>query len=124
MKKNSPIALRRSSWLNPIIALAIALALIGPLFNGCGGDPPPKQEGGGEEVPVPDTRPDPKVSSPITIIPPLLNCGESVTVRGFVSQAKIRIYVNGSERGSDIGQRSPTVKSSGVVNDLVFAAAS
>src|ERR1044071_2697748 len=102
MKKNSQNALRRSSRLNPIIAFAIALALIGPLFSGCG-DPPPNQEGGGEEIRNPDTKNDPKSSSPITIIPPLLRCGESVTVKGFVSGAKVRIYVNGTERNSDIG---------------------
>src|SRR5262245_51620706 len=103
MKKTSRNTLRRSSWFSPVFAIAIVLVLIGPLFNGCKGEPPPNQEGG-SEVPAPDTKNDPHVSSPIRIITPLLKCGESVTVRGFVSGAKLRIYVNGSEHGSDIGQ--------------------
>lgn len=102
MNTNSQNALRRSTCRNAIIALVIALTLIGTLLNGCGGDPPPNQEGGGE-VRTPDVKPDPNVSSPITIIPPLLRCGESVTVRGFVAGSKLRIYVNNVEHGSDIG---------------------
>jgi len=124
MKKNARNTQRRSSWFNPIFAIAIVLALIGPLFNGCKGDPPPNQEGG-TEIDARDTKNDPHVSSPITIIPPLLSCGESVTVRGFVSGAKLRIYVNGSEHGSDTGQdpdrHNIKVTPALVANDIVEA---
>src|SRR5262245_20250056 len=124
MKKNSQNHLRRSSWFSPTFAIAIVLALIGALFNGCKGDPPPNQEGG-SEVQTPDIKNDPGVSSPITIIPPLLRCGESVTVRGFVSLAKIRIYVNGIERNSDTGldpeRHNVRLSSPLAANDVVEA---
>ncbi len=69
--------------------------------HGCT-DPPPQQEGGHETqaANLPDN---PAVLSPITIVPPLLRCGESVTVKGFVSGARIRIYVQTREPETDIG---------------------
>ena len=88
MKKNSQNALRRSSWLNPIIALAIALALNRYLYSTVSAEILLQTRRAGAKYQTPDIRNDPKVSSPITIIPPLLRCGESVTVRGFVSGAR------------------------------------
>ncbi|MGB7202059.1 MAG: hypothetical protein WBD16_07300 [Pyrinomonadaceae bacterium] len=113
---------QRSVWLKTLIT-AVILLTIATLFTGCA-DPPPQQEGGGE-VETPNVDGNPRVSSPITIVPPLLSCGESVSVRGFVSQARIRIYVNGGLRDSDIGldPELHTVKLSSplVRNDVVTA---
>jgi hypothetical protein len=71
-----------------------AIVAVLALASGCG-DPPPEQEGGREQQ-RPDAIPDRGVLSPLIIVPPLLDCGESVTVKGFVSTARIRVYIDGN----------------------------
>ncbi len=103
MKKRWRNAHYRSSWLETIKRTAVALIFVGIALtnHGCG-EPPPEQEGG-HEVDAGDIRDNQSVLSPITIVPPLLRCGESVTVKGFVSGARIHIFVNGVERAAEVG---------------------
>jgi hypothetical protein len=114
---------QRSFWAKTSTIAVIVLVLAATVLTSCT-DPPPQQEGG-SEVENPNLEGNPRVSSPITVVPPLLNCGESVTVKGFVSRARIRIYVNGSFRDSDIGvdPEGHTVKLSSPLarNDVVTA---
>lgn len=103
MKKRWRNAHYRSSWLETIKRTAVAFIFVGiALTNHSCGDPPPEQEGG-REVDGTNLRDNEGVLSPPTIVPPLLRCGESVTVKGFVSGARIRIYVGGSELAADVG---------------------
>src|SRR5215204_3936621 len=104
MKKNWPSTSHRLFSPKGILRAAILFIFIAILFTGYGcSDPPPEQEGG-TEIQTPDLPNNQRVSSPITIVPPLLRCGESVTVKGFVSGVRLRIYVNNVERGSDTGR--------------------
>lgn len=59
------------------------------------------------------------VLSPVIIIPPLISCGKSVTVRGFVPGADIRIYAGGTLIGSAIGTE-PEGQTILVAPDLVL----
>ncbi len=71
---------------------------------GCDGpESYPHSQQGGETVQRPDVKPDPKVISSLIIVPPLLNCGVSVAVKGFIPGAKIRLYANGVLIGEGIG---------------------
>lgn len=82
------------------------LILIGLLqVSGCDNEInfPPYPQQGGEIVQRPDFRADPKVVSPLIVAPPLLNCGESVTVRGFIPNAIVRIYSDGALIGEHTG---------------------
>ena len=63
----------------------------------------PKEQTGGQVTRRPDTRPNPEVISTLIIVPPLLNCGESVTVKGFIPGAQIRIYQGGTVIGNGTG---------------------
>ncbi|NNK88949.1 MAG: hypothetical protein HKO90_11760 [Flavobacteriaceae bacterium] len=58
---------------------------------------------GGEVIQDHEVRPDPEVISPLIVVEDLIECAESVTVRGFVPDAKIRIYANGSLIAEDTG---------------------
>lgn len=125
MRKSRRHDHQRSSRLGAVMRAAAALALVGLVFaaHGCG-DPPPEQEGG-REVQTGDVRDNPGVLSPVTIVPPLLRCGESVTVKGFIPQAVIHVYVNGAERGREVGvdPEGHTVRLSAPLaqNDVVTA---
>jgi hypothetical protein len=68
-------------------------------FNSC--DPTPQQ--GGRIEQTPNLEYNSRVISPIIIVPPLLTCGTSVTVRGFVPGARLRIYSGTSVIGDAIG---------------------
>lgn len=65
--------------------------------------PYPRPQEGGHVVPRPDVRPDPQVISSIITVPPLLNCATSVTVKGFVPGALIRIYSDGTKIAEKVG---------------------
>ncbi len=54
-------------------------------------DPPRPQEGG-TVIPTPNLEFNKGLLSPVIIVPPLLNCGTSVQVKGYVPGAKISIY--------------------------------
>lgn len=78
---------------------------------------------GGEIVQDYEARQDPEITSPLIIVPPLLNCGESVTVKGFIPDAKIRIYSNGALIGEKTGidpegqtiQISPSLSTNNII---------
>jgi len=122
MKKSCP---NYRPYAQTLTSFIIALLLVAAMFAtySCG-EPPPQQEGG-SEVETGNVENNPRVASPITIIPPLLRCGESVTVKGFVPGARIHIFVNGGLRDSDTGvdPEGHTVHLSSALaqNDLVTA---
>ena len=51
---------------------------------------------GGEVTQDFEPRPNPEVISPLIIVDPLIECAESVTVKGFIPDAIIRIYADGA----------------------------
>ena len=79
-----------------------SLACIASLFQliSCG---PPKPQEGGKFEPTPNLEYNPRVISPIVIVPPLLACGKSVTIKGFVPGARIRVYADGAIIGDADG---------------------
>lgn len=85
MKSNYQKLIRSVVWVTNISCIA----LLNILFIHC--DPPKPQQGGRFE-PTPNLEFNKSVVSPIIIVPPLLTCGKSVTVKGFVPDARIRIY--------------------------------
>lgn len=91
----------------PLKDFAIVLAIL-VLFiwvSGCDEDPlPPRVQQGGTVIQRPDVRPDPRVISSLIIVPPLLNCGTSVTIRGFIPNATVRIYADGVRIAEFSGQ--------------------
>jgi hypothetical protein len=78
----------------------LCFAVIVFQFASC--DQPVPQQGGRIEA-TPNVEFNGRVVSPIIIVPPLLTCGKSVTVKGFVPQARIRIYSGTTEIGGGIG---------------------
>jgi len=79
--------------------------------------PPEPQEGGAFE-PTPSLEYNPAIISPIIIVPPLLACGKSVTVKGFVPGARIKVYANGALIGDADGW-DPEAQTFAVAPDLV-----
>ena len=74
------------------------LLLIFIKFSSCNPEP---QDGGSFE-PTPSLDYDRNMISSLHIVPPLLTCGSAVTVQGFIPNAKIRIYFDGTLVREDI----------------------
>jgi hypothetical protein len=58
---------------------------------------------GGEVVQGQKGRDNPEVISPLIIVDPLIECAESVTVKGFIPEAMIRIYADGTLISEKVG---------------------
>ena len=86
----------------------------------------PKEQRGGDEVQRPDNlRPNREAISTLIIVPPLVNCGTSVTVKGFIPKAIIRIYegatVIGTATGIDPEQQTIPVSPSLATGQVITA---
>lgn len=79
--------------------------------------PPDPQEGGGFEA-TPNLEYNATIISPIIIVPPLLACGKSVTVKGFVPGARIRVFADGALIGDADGW-DPEAQTFAVAPDLI-----
>lgn len=84
-------------------AMLVAMCVLTCLLSCDGEGEFPTTQQGGKTVENPDVRPNPEVISPLIVVPPLLNCAASVTVKGFIPGAKIRIYSNGTMIGEGTG---------------------
>ena len=84
----------------PLVSMSSLIFVVCLGVSSC--SPPEPQEGARFE-PTPNLEYNPRIISPIIIVPPLLACGKSVTVKGFVPGARIRIYADATLIGEDDG---------------------
>lgn len=75
------------------------------LVTSCEDDPdtPTIEQDGSSIIEIEGLQDDPTVLSPPIVVEPLLRCGESVKVKGFVPGARIEIFANTIAIGSGIG---------------------
>ncbi|WP_165824086.1 alpha/beta hydrolase [Pseudochryseolinea flava] len=111
MKKRKSSTATFVSGVWPLVQCVVVVGLLSAiaLMSGCDDphdhqdNPHARPQEGGRIVPRPDVPQDPKALSTIIIVPPLLNCANSVTVKGFVPGALVRIYSDGTKIAEKVG---------------------